>query len=72
MQDIDYATRTAIARVSSILRVLATHFIPITDTILADAYEWSIEQGSEYGTKDLLREESAEAMLLAITASAVG
>ncbi|KAL5536823.1 RRP4 [Sanghuangporus sanghuang] len=68
--DIDPATRTAIARVSNILRVLATYFVPITDTILADAYEWALEQDPECGVKDLLREENAEAMILAVTARA--
>ncbi|KAL5513266.1 RRP4 [Sanghuangporus vaninii] len=70
--DIDYATRIAIARVSNILRVLATYFVPVTDTILADAYEWSLEQDPECGVEDLLREENAEAMVLAVTARAAG
>ncbi|KAL5492490.1 RRP4_1 [Sanghuangporus weigelae] len=70
--EIDYATRLAIARVSNILRVLATYFVPVTDTILADAYEWTLEQDPECGVKDLLREENAEAMILAATARTAG
>ena len=70
-QDINPATRTAIARVCNILRVLAIHFVPITDTVLADAYEWALEQGQDCGVKELLREDYAEAMVLAVTARAV-
>ncbi|EJD07661.1 uncharacterized protein FOMMEDRAFT_137897 [Fomitiporia mediterranea MF3/22] len=69
--EIDLTTRTAIARVYNILRVLAIHFVPITDAVLADAYEWAIEQDLDCSVKDLLREENSEAMVLAITARAV-
>jgi len=50
--DIDPATRAAIARVSSIIRLLADHFVPLTDTRLLEAYDWVIEQ--EVETKDLV------------------
>lgn len=70
-QDIDDATRTAIVRVGNIIRVLAIYFVPLTDTVLAEAYEWAIEQGSEYGVKDLLKDDVAEALVLAVTARTV-
>ncbi|KAI5121642.1 hypothetical protein M0805_001170 [Coniferiporia weirii] len=69
--DIDDATRAAIARVGNIIRVLATHFVPMTDVVLADAYEWAIEQGSECGIQDLLKEENAEALVYAASARAI-
>lgn len=68
MQFIDDATRRAIARVCNIIRVLAIHFIPVSDSILADAYEWVLEHESEYGVKDLLRDDAAEAMIIAVSA----
>ena len=57
-QDIDDATRTAISRVSNIIKVLAAHFVPLTDVVLLEAYEWAVEQ--ENSVKDLLSEEVGE------------
>ncbi|KAH7924155.1 hypothetical protein BV22DRAFT_532174 [Leucogyrophana mollusca] len=62
--DVDNATRTAISRVSNIIRVLADHFIPLTDTLLLEAYEWVIEQEGE--TKDLLG-DAGEALVAAVS-----
>ena len=67
-QDIDNMTRTAIARVCNILYILATHYMPITDAVLANAYEWVIEQEPECEVKELLRGDNAEALILDITA----
>lgn len=49
------------------IRVLAAHFVPLTDTVLLDAYEWAVEQ--ECSVKDLLREDVAEALALAVSSS---
>ena len=65
MQIIDTATRTAIARVSNVIRVLARHFVPITDTILVEAYEWAVDQ--ECDVRDLLHDETAEALVATVT-----
>ena len=65
VQDIDGATRAAIARVSNIIRVLAAYFVPMTDVILVEAYEWVVEQNCS--VKDLLREDVAEALIAAVT-----
>jgi hypothetical protein len=67
-QPIDGATRTAIARVSNVIRALARHFVPITDTLLVEAYEWALDQ--ECDVKDLLQEETAEALVAAMTTRA--
>ena len=64
-QDIDDATRTAISRVSNIIRVLAAHFVPLTDAILLEAYEWAVEQESG-AVKDMLNDEVAESMVASI------
>jgi len=63
--DIDDATRTAIARVSNIIRVLASRSLPITDTIVLEAYEWVLEHDSD--VKDLFLEDVADAMVAAVT-----
>lgn len=52
-------------RVSNVIRGLAAHFVPLTDAVLLDAYEWAVEQ--ECSIKDLLREDIAEALTLAVT-----
>ncbi|KAG9309898.1 hypothetical protein JVU11DRAFT_9930 [Chiua virens] len=64
--DIDTATRTAIARVSNIIRLLADHFVPLTDSRLLEAYDWVIEQGVD--TKDIVFGDIRD-MLLAIVGS---
>lgn len=66
LQQIDDATRTAIARVSNIIRVLAAHFTPLSDTVLLEAYEWAVEQ--ECDVKDLLQDEVGAALVAAISA----
>lgn len=65
-QNIDESTRIAISRVTNIIRVLASHFIPLTDTLLLEAYEWSLDQ--EGGAKDLLQEDIGDALVATITA----
>lgn len=64
--EIDDATRSAVSRVSNIIRVLATHFVPLTDSILLNAYEWAVEQ--EGDVKDLLQEDVSESLVAAISA----
>lgn len=65
-QDIDDATRAAVSRVTNIIRILAAHFVPLTDTVLLDAYEWVIEQDCDI--KDLLQPDAGEALVAAISA----
>ncbi|KAI6001189.1 exosome complex exonuclease rrp4 [Pisolithus albus] len=60
---IDDPTRLAISRVSSIIRVLADHFVPLTDTLFLEAYNWLIEQ--EVNTKDLILGDLGDAMVAA-------
>ncbi|KAH9856973.1 exosome complex exonuclease rrp4 [Lenzites betulinus] len=61
---IDDATRIAIARVSNIIKVLAAHFVPLTDVILLEAYEWVVEQ--ESNVKDLLVDELGENLVASL------
>jgi len=39
--------------------------LPITDTIVLEAYEWAVEHDSD--VKDLLLEDVADAMIAAVT-----
>jgi exosome complex component RRP4 len=65
-QDIDDATRSAVARVSNINRVLASRSMPNTDAIVLEAYEWAVEQDSDI--QDMLLEDVADALIAAVTA----
>ncbi|TFK39453.1 hypothetical protein BDQ12DRAFT_603522 [Crucibulum laeve] len=62
--DIDESTRTAISRVTNIIRVLSSHFIPMSDMLLLEAYEWTVDQ--EGNAKDLLQEDFGEALIASI------
>ncbi|OBZ74223.1 Exosome complex component RRP4 [Grifola frondosa] len=64
--DIDDATRTAISRVSNIIRVLAAQFTPLTDAVLLEAYDWAVEQESD--VKDVLQDDFGEALVATISA----
>jgi exosome complex component RRP4 len=63
--DIDNATRAAISRVSNIIRVFADHFVPLTDTLLLEAYEWVIEQ--EGDAKHLLLGDTGDVLVAAMS-----
>jgi exosome complex component RRP4 len=45
--------------------VLAAHFVPLTDTILLEAYEWAVEQ--EYDVKDLLHDDIGTALVATVS-----
>jgi exosome complex component RRP4 len=66
-KDIDSATRTAISRVSNIVKILAAHFIPLSDTLLLDAYAWTMEQEAS-DVKRLLLEDYGDALVAAVAA----
>ncbi|KAG6841458.1 hypothetical protein C0991_010883 [Blastosporella zonata] len=63
---IDESTRTAISRVTNIIRVLASHFVPLTDILLLEAYEWTVDR--EGGAKDILQEDVGDALVATVTA----
>ena len=58
----------AISRVSNIVRVLADHFVPLTDSLLLEAYELVTEQ--EGDIKDLLQEDVGDALVAALVGGA--
>lgn len=64
-QDIDDSTRSAISRVTHIIRVLTSHFVPLTDSLLLEAYEWTVEH--ESSRKDLLQQDFGDALVASIT-----
>ena len=41
-----------------LIKVLAAHFVPLTDAVLLEAYEWAVDQ--ENSVKDLLGDEIGE------------
>ena len=53
---------------SNLIRVLAAHYVPLTDTVLIEAYEWVVEQ--ECDVKDLLLREGLAESLVATLSSA--
>ncbi|KAJ7640787.1 exosome complex exonuclease rrp4 [Mycena polygramma] len=63
---IDDSTRIAISRVVNIIQVLASHFVPLTDTLLLEAYEWTVENDTD--AKGLLSEDVGDALVATITA----
>ena len=64
-QEIDPPTRSAISRVTNIIQVFSSHFIPLTDTLLLEAYEWTVEQEGE--AVNLLQEEFGDALVSFLT-----
>jgi exosome complex component RRP4 len=52
--------------VSNVIRILASHAVPLTDTILLEAYDWTMEQ--EGGVNDLHQDDFGAALVAAIAA----
>ncbi|PFH51003.1 hypothetical protein AMATHDRAFT_143578 [Amanita thiersii Skay4041] len=62
--EIDMPTRSAISRVTNIIRVLASHFVPLSDTIILDAYEWAMEQDAD--VSEMLHQDNSFALISAV------
>ena len=54
----------AISRVTNLIKVLASHFVPLSDVILLEAYEWAIENDVE--VKDLTQPDVCEALIATV------
>lgn len=65
-QEMDDSTGIAITRVTNIIRVLASHFIPLTDALLVEGYDWAVEHHEQ--AKDLLQEDVGDALVSVISA----
>ncbi|KAJ3511237.1 hypothetical protein NLJ89_g4216 [Agrocybe chaxingu] len=63
--NIDVSTRTAISRVTNIVRILASHFVPLTDALLLEAYEWTVEHEAE--ATSTLQEDFGDALVASVT-----
>jgi len=50
--------------VTNIVRILASHFIRLTDTLLTEAYDWTVSQVG--GVKDLLTEDFGDALVASL------
>lgn len=53
---------------AAIIRVLAAHFVPLTDTIILEAYEWAVEHLENVSV--LQRDETEADTLVAAVTSA--
>lgn len=67
--EIDAPTRAAISRVANIINILASRSIPLSDTILLEAYAWTMEQEDGSDVKRLLLEEYGDALAAAVTSN---
>lgn len=61
---IDESTRNAISRLTNAINILVSHFLPLTDVILLEAYDWIVDH--EYQPKDLMQEEVGDALVAAM------
>ena len=64
MKAIDGPTRMAISRVTNLIKVLAGHFVPLSDVILLEAYEWAVE--NDVDVKDLTQPDVCEALMATV------
>ena len=48
---------------ANIIRVLAAHCVPLSDTLLVDAYEWTMDREGEGGVKELVLGDEGEALV---------
>ncbi|CAG8523324.1 15188_t:CDS:2 [Acaulospora colombiana] len=64
-ENIDASTRMAISRVSNIIKIMAQYYVPISDVALNHAYAWVVE--NDLKPKDILQDETAEALVEALT-----
>ena len=56
----------AVSRVTNPVKVLASHFLPLSDVILLEAYEWAVENHVE--VKDLMQPDVCEALIVIVGA----
>ena len=56
----------AVSRVTNLIKVLASHFVPLSDVILLEAYEWAVENHVE--VKDLMQPDVCEALIVTVGA----
>jgi len=63
--EIDWMTRSAIARVCNIIQVFARCKVPLTDTSLNEAYDWVTEQ--DIDVKDILMDEVGESLMMGLS-----
>lgn len=52
---------------TNIILVLASHFVPLTDSLLVEAYAWAVER--EESTTDLLQEDFGDALVMSLSSA---
>ena len=50
------------SRVTNVIKVLASHFVSLSDVIQLEAYEWAVEKDVE--VKDLTQPDICEALIV--------
>lgn len=63
-QAINAPTRMAVSRVTNLIKILAGHFVPLSDVVLLEAYEWAVENDVE--VKDLMQPDVCEALIATV------
>jgi len=56
----------AVSRVTNLIKVLASHFVPLSDVVLLEACEWAVENDVE--VKDLMQPDACEALVATVDA----
>jgi len=50
--------------VTNIIKVLAAHYVPLSDSVLIEAYDWTVEH--EESASSLMQDDFGEAMVAAV------
>jgi len=56
----------AVSRVTNLIKVLAGHFVPLSDVVLLEAYGWAVENDVE--VKDLTQPGVCEVLIVTVGA----
>ena len=54
----------AVSRVTNLIKVLASHFVPLSDVILLEAYAWAVDNDVE--VRDLTQPDVCEALIATV------
>ena len=55
-----------VSHVTNLIKVLASHFVPLSDVTLLEAYEWAAENDSE--VEDLTQPDVCETLIATVGA----
>ncbi len=69
LKEISPESRAAISTVANVVRILARHNVPLTDSLIADAYAWIASSGEGPGP---ISHEDGERMVSSVTGMDIG